>query len=109
MNARQEFVFHTAGKKIKCAIVQFGDDWSDDHDDDSITYTLPVNYTQEEYDVFLQSIDREYDVTYGPQELFGDIWYEDGSWSSREVDYDNGSEWWERHKCPLIPAVLNAK
>lgn len=106
MNARQEFVFHTAGKKIKCAIVTFGYSWGDE-DDDSITYTLPVNYTQEEYDVFTQSIDREYDAGYGGQELFGFIWYDDHTWSSRG-EYD-GSEWWDWHRCPVIPAVLNAK
>ena len=104
MNARQEFVFHTAGKKIKCAIVTFGDDW---YDEGATTYTLPVDYTQEEYDVFTQSIDREYDSGYGGQELFGFIWYEDGTWSSRG-EYD-GSEWWDWHKCPVIPAVLNPK
>lgn len=104
MNARQEFVFHTAGKKVKCAIVTFGDDWNYE---DTTTYTLPVNYTQEEYDVFTQSIDREYDAGYGGQELFGTIWYDDHTWSSRG-EYD-GSEWWDWHRCPVIPAVLNAK
>lgn len=108
MNARQEFVFHTAGKKIKCAIVTFGEyGWSDEEDDQVVTRTLPVNYTQEEYDVFTQSIDREYDAGYGGQQLFGTIWYEDGTWSSRG-EYD-GSEWWDWNKCPVIPAVLNAK
>jgi hypothetical protein len=112
MNARQEFVFHTAGKKIKCAILTFDDGsgyWNEDdgHTSNAATYGLPVGYTQEEHDVFTQSIDREYDAGYGGQQLFGTIWYQDGTWSSRG-EYD-GSEWWDWHKCPVIPAVLNPK
>ena len=38
---------------------------------------------------------------YGGQELFGTIWYEDGTWSDRG-EYD-GSEWWNYNKCPDIP------
>jgi hypothetical protein len=39
---------------------------------------------------------------YGSQELFGIIWYVDGSWSER-VEYD-GSEWWGYRSCPKIPS-----
>ena len=50
---------------------------------------------------FLDQIDFEYDNGFGCQELFGTIWYEDGTWSSRG-EYD-GSEWWEYNSCPKIP------
>lgn len=43
----------------------------------------------------------KYDNGYGGQELFGTIWYADGTWSSRE-EYD-GSEWWRHNKCPKLP------
>lgn len=35
---------------------------------------------------------KHFDSSYGTQELFGVIWYNDGSWSER-AEYD-GSEWW---------------
>ena len=103
MNAKEEFVYHTAGNVVKCASITIGDVWFDD-DDESTTYSLPVGYTQEQYDAFLQSIDTEYDSGYGGQELFGTIWYTNGNWSSRG-EYD-GSEWWEYHICPSIPESL---
>jgi len=46
-------------------------------------------------------LDVEYDNGFGSQELFGTIWYADGTWSSRE-EYD-GSEYWGYHKCPELP------
>ncbi len=106
MNAKEEFIYHTAGKIVKCATVQFDYDWCDEDDeyDESVIYNLPVGYTPEEYEAFLQSIDRVYDNGYGGQELFGTIWYENGTWSDRE-EYD-GSEWWEYHICRDIPDYL---
>lgn len=49
----------------------------------------------------LPQLDFEYDNGYGCQQLSGLVWYEDGTWSERGA-YD-GSEWWERKKCPPIP------
>jgi hypothetical protein len=103
MNAKEEFISHTQGDVVKCAYITFGDDWGDE-DYEADTYSLPVGYTPEEYDVFLQSIDREYHSGYGGQELYGTIWYTSGNWSSRG-EYD-GSEWWDYHTCPEIPESL---
>jgi hypothetical protein len=100
MNAKEEFIYHTAGNVVKCATITFGDTW----DEETISYILPVDYSQEEYEEFLQSIDIEYDSGYGGQELYGTIWYSNGNWSSRG-EYD-GSEWWEYHICPQIPESL---
>ena len=61
--------------------------------------------TQEEYDEFLKSLDFNYDSGYGTQELFGRIWYRDGSWSER-YEYD-GSENWDYKSRPEIPTNLN--
>ena len=55
----------------------------------------------------LAELDFEYDDGYGTQELFGTIWYEDGSWSERE-EYD-GSECWAYKTSPAIPAKLIRK
>ncbi len=100
MNAKEEFIYHTAGNVVKCASITIGDSW----DEQVVSYNLPVGYTQEQYDAFLQSIDTEYDSGYGGQELFGTIWYTNGNWSDRG-EYD-GSEWWEYHVCPEIPESL---
>lgn len=66
-------------------------------------------YLKEWYDfgVFTDQIrNLEYDEGYGGQELFGTIWYIDGTWSERG-EYD-GSEWWQHKSCPIIPDYLKA-
>ena len=59
---------------------------------------------QEEYEEFLSKLDFEYDSGYGLQNLFGFIWYKDGTWSER-CEYD-GSEWYQYQRCPEIPKSL---
>lgn len=46
----------------------------------------------------LPPLNFSYDNGYGGQELFGYIWYTDGTWSERGK-YD-GSEWWEHKERP---------
>lgn len=100
MNAKKEFIDHTQGKKVKCASINFGG-YYDDHDEyieNSIV--LKCNFSESDYEEFLKKLDVDYDSGYGGQNLFGTIWYEDGTWSSRG-EYD-GSEWWEYNQCPEI-------
>ena len=47
----------------------------------------------------------DYDSGYGSQQLFGTIWYKDGTWSTRG-EYD-GSEWWKYNSCPELPKLLD--
>lgn len=56
-------------------------------------FILTTGWTTDEWNSFLVSLDFEYDSGYGGQELFGVIWYVDGTWSERG-EYD-GTEWWE--------------
>lgn len=50
--------------------------------------------TNPEISDWLETADKEtFDSSYGSQELYGTIWYTDGTWSIRG-EYD-GSEWWE--------------
>lgn len=104
-NAKQElldFVQSLVARKqldieinpIKCAIVNYYD---------APTY-LKVGYTKEDLEVFLEKINFMYDSGYGSQEVFGKIWFTDDSWATRG-EYD-GSEWWEHHYLPQIPAEL---
>lgn len=102
MNARDEFIKHVGDNKIKCANLYKDFDWgSEDYES---WHRLRVGYSAKEYEDFLKSLDFYYDNGYGGQELFGTIWYEDGSWSERG-EYD-GSEWWEYKRVPDIPTAL---
>lgn len=55
-------------------------------------------------DSVINNIDFSYNNWYVRQQLFGTIWYADGSWSERE-EYD-GSEWWEHKYRPEINAQV---
>lgn len=64
-------------------------------------FHLPEGYNVYQSQSFLNDIDREYDDGYGWQELFGFIWWKDGTWSSR-YEYD-GKECWVHHEVPNYP------
>lgn len=102
--AKHEFLNHVDEAKVKaCWIViepshRFGSDLEPLFKRKHIN--LPVNYTPEQYEEFLREIDVEYDNGYGGQELWGEIWYDDGTWSER-AEYD-GSEWWKHCSAPAI-------
>jgi hypothetical protein len=98
-NAKAEFIDEVEGKSVQCAVVQRGS-WVEF----TAEYFLPCDYTLAEYDAFLQSLDFVYDAGFGGQELFGIIWYTDGTWSSRYV-YDGEEEWVHRH-VPVVPPEL---
>jgi hypothetical protein len=98
MNAKEEFIEFCTGKaNIKCAKIIMGD--SHFKEPEAIII-LKLNYSEKDYENFLNQLDFEYDDGYGGQELFGAIWFEDGSWAGRG-EYD-GSEWWERYSLPEI-------
>jgi len=97
MNAKSEMVEHVADRVVLCAKVTLGRDYQDDRND----FVLRVGHTQADHDAFFQSLDFEYDSGFGRQELYGNIWYQDGTWSDRG-EYD-GSEWWQYQSVPKIP------
>jgi len=100
-NAKEEFLKHTTGKVVKCAEISLFD-YDIYNLNDSVD--LPVNYTQEQLYAFLKALDIRYNSGYGTQELFGIIWYMDGTYSTR-WEYD-GSEGWAYNSCPAIPKKL---
>jgi hypothetical protein len=85
---------------IKCASIVYSDSFKSD----SAYCTLKIDYTTEELEIFMKSMDFEYYSGYGGQELFGTVWLNDGTWLSRG-EYD-GSEWWIHNKLPDIPQEL---
>ena len=101
INAYDEFIQHMqeCGKVIKCVHIT------------TDPYHRPIEgiFLHENYDLnalvkFLQELDFEYHCGYGAQELYGTIWYTDGTWSERD-QYD-GSEWWEYKQVPEVPDNL---
>jgi len=104
-NAKKEFLEHTSencttGRTVHCAEIRMFN-----YHSDSERSVLPVGYTTEDLNLFLDSIDVEYNSGYGGQDLYGTIWYTDGlTWSSRG-EYD-GSEWWDFNEVPEISKEL---
>lgn len=99
MNAQVEFINIVGTKEILCAIVS-KEIWGEKNK----IAILKIAHSKEEYNQFLQSLDYSYSNGYGGQEIFGTIWFVDGTWADRG-EYD-GSEWWEHHKCPEVPDNL---
>jgi len=91
--------------KIKCIYLKHSNfNYKSNVDKDFI---LKIGYTQDQFREFLCRIDYKYDggdESYGGQELFGTVWFEDGSWLER-AEYD-GSEWWVHKFVPPIPNEL---
>jgi hypothetical protein len=101
MNAKDEFLEHIENRKVKCSTVAYGNDY---YEEEQSKYFLKVGFSKQDFDSFVNSLNFSYDDSYGSQEIFGIIWYEDETWSSRG-EYD-GSEWWEYNKIPTIPEEL---
>ena len=104
-NAKEEFVRALREKNPKCAEIVYNPCmlWDGDAPEPH-ALTLKVGHTWEEFEQFLNSLDFDYDSGYGGQELFGTVWFHDGTWMDRG-EYD-GSEWWEHHIVPEIPENL---
>lgn len=100
MNAKEEFIEHINDRDVKCASVILGNEYDDDRE----FINLKCGHAENDYNTFLESLNFNYDNGYGGQELFGFIWYKDGTWSDRG-EYD-GSEWWQHQSCPYIPEEL---
>ena len=100
INAKQEFLDHinehyVGGRTVSCAKISI-------HNAKNSVYSiLPVGYTPEDREEFLEEIDMDYNNGYGGQKLFGTIWYTDGVTWSQRGEYA-GSEWWEHMEIPEI-------
>ena len=105
-NANTELLAHILNttSNVKAAIISKSWDYISTDTEKAV---LKVGYSSEDFKNFLDKIDFEYDNGYGCQELFGTIWYEDGTWSSRG-EYD-GREWWEYNFVPEMPDQLKGE
>jgi hypothetical protein len=101
-NCKKEFLEEVKDKEIVCAEIS---DCRTAYDEEGGKHhLLPMGYSVRKWNLFLRSLDFEYDGGYGIQEIFGTIWYKDGTWSERG-EYD-GSEWWAYKSVPVIPEYL---
>tara|TARA_R110000824_G_scaffold126951_4_gene286742 strand:- start:2633 stop:2923 length:291 start_codon:yes stop_codon:yes gene_type:complete len=94
-NAKVEIIGHVNGKDVELIRIVFGKSYG-------LKQQLFINGSLNEV---LERLDFEYDNGYGGQELFGYIWYKDGTWSHRG-EYD-GSEWWEYMVRPDLDIAIN--
>jgi hypothetical protein len=104
MNAKEELLSNSEGFTIKCAYIHGDNCWRDEDDPPAPTYLLKVNHSEEDLQNFLNSLDFNYNAGFGGQELFGEVWFTDGTWMDRG-EYD-GSEWWNHQIMPEIPESL---
>ena len=91
---------HVYGEKVIRSVGQDGKRGRNRYVKFSPFYLFP-DHSEQELTDFLSSLDFEYDSGYGTQELFGTLWFDDGTWSDR-FEYD-GSERWEHHELPPVP------
>ena len=98
MNAKQELIKHIKDREVKYVHIIKGREYLGEDECEVFTGNLS--------DV-LPLLDFEYNDGYGGQELFGNIWYADGTWSERR-EYD-GSEWWVHVVRPPIPVALSSE
>lgn len=82
--------------ELKCAIILF----------DKSYISLKEDFSEKDLDKFKSELNFKYDGGYGTQNLYGTLWFTDGSHANRG-EYD-GSEWWERHVTPEIPKELKS-
>lgn len=107
MNATVELLAHIEDRKIKAAKVWWDEFYRHSYSEEdvlmnnSFIHTLYPGYSRQEYKDFMSFLNREYPHIGSWQYLYGTIWYEDGTWSSR--DQNNGFEWWTHNKTPQLP------
>lgn len=99
-NAKNEFLSIISGYKLIASEIRYMDNIGISHD-----IKLNPLFSKNEYDVFLDSLNNDYDDGYGGQNLFGVIFCEDGAWMQRD-EYD-GSEWWSIYQYPDMRKSFN--
>jgi hypothetical protein len=111
INAKDEFFDMCKDKTVSCATIVH-EYWTEGMLSPASVLKmtkidLKCNYTPEDFKEFLKYLDFQYDRGHGLQEIFGTVWFEDGTWATRG-EYD-GSEWWEVHEVPEIPDHLKIR
>lgn len=93
MNAQKELLTHIEGREVALVKIIYRGS--------NVSEPLRIEGRLEEV---LPKLAFDYDSGYGGQELFGFIWYTDGTWSDRG-EYD-GAEWWQHQQVPDKDAII---
>jgi len=109
-NAKEEIVKHIEGRKviyvdIEIVSMEFDRDIDDLNDPEQSPLSWVPKTIQGKLEDVLPLLDFQYDNGFGYQEIYGTIWYADGTWSERE-SYD-GNERWIHRVCPALPDNAN--
>lgn len=92
INAKKEILTEIGNKEVELIRIVFGKSYQ-------------PQKTIEGGAEIISLLDFDYCCGYGSQELFGYIWYKDGTWSERG-EYD-GSEWWEHKERPELDISID--
>jgi len=103
-NAKEEYLDVTKDVKVIAAYIELNSYLSGIGGDNNI-FSLKPLYKEDDYEKFLNFLDKEYDSGFGGQNLYGTIFCENGTWFSRG-EYDGG-EWWEEHNYPDMRSFFN--
>ena len=72
------------GERIKCAYVRVGffdSEWREESNfKNREVVSLPVGYTTEQYNTFLEILDKDSDFRCGEKEVYGTIWLDNNHW-----------------------------
>lgn len=112
-NAKEEFLSTLSGiSDVLCAWVMFCEEKNIRYEierKNTTIHELKCGYSSEEFDVFLESLDFDYEkhISYTKpyKKLNGCIWFTDGTWKIRDI-HDSGIEYWSFQMVPRIPASL---
>ena len=96
MNAKKELQSMLEWKSILCAKLTYNPTASN-----KTIFILRSEYTEKSLNIFIDSLDFEYDDWFWIQYLFWFVWFTDWTWLSR-YEYD-GSEEYYLHIIPDIP------
>ena len=88
INAMVELSEHVNNKDVEHVKILYGCAYG----------SAPQQFIEGRLNEVMPKLDFDYKNGFGRQELFGYIWYVDGTWSHRE-EYD-GSEWWAHMERP---------
>ena len=73
----------------------------------STVVVLKDEWDNSDWEKFTKELNFSYDDDYGRQNLYGIVWFKDGSWLER-YEYD-GKEWWVLKHIPTVPDSLKGQ
>jgi len=107
-NAKDELLEALGDNKIKAAEISYDlTQLIESKRIPIVKLSLPVGYSQEEFEAFLNALNFVYNAGYGGNDFDGTIWLMDQTWIGR--DLDDGSSWWVHRQKPEIPSYLSGR